>query len=102
MGIPETSIILEKQANSCYENVKYTSRILREKGFDKIILISSPYNMRRAYLVYQKEAQDIQVKYVPVPNPQFYKRDRRIRLSQIKAIAHEYIGILYYYIKGYI
>ena len=58
--------------------------------------------MRRASLVYKKTAKDINVVYVPVPHPQFYNRGTRVKLEQIKAVMHEYLGILYYYIKGYI
>ena len=102
MKVHKKTIILEQRANSAYENVKYTSRILREKGLGKIILISSPYNMRRASLVFNHMAKDIRVICVPVPDPQFYHRAIPVKLEQIKAIMHEYFGILYYFVKGYI
>ena len=102
MGVPEKNIILEQNGNFTYENVKYTSEILRKRGLDEILLISSPYNMRRASLVFNHIARDIEVTYVPVPSPQFYRRDRRVELEQIRAIMHEYMGILYYIFKGYI
>jgi len=102
MGIPEENIILEKKANSAYENVKFTTDILRKKGFDKILLVSSPYNMKRSSLIYDNIADDIEVRYTPVPNPQFYYRHKKIGLEQIKAIIHEYAAIIYYYFKNYI
>ena len=102
MGVPGKNIILEQKANSTYENVKYSSQILRKSKFKKILLISSPYNMRRASLVFNHIAKGIEVVYVPVPNPEFYYRQRRIKLEQIKAIIHEYLGIIYYWWKGYI
>lgn len=102
MGVSKENIILEKQANSTYENVKYTIDILRKLGLKNIILISSPYNMRRVSLVYRHIGGDINVVYVPVSNPQFYFRTGIVRLEQIKSILHEYLGILYYAIKGYI
>ena len=102
MGVPQEDIILDKQGDTCFGNVGYTSQILRENNLSNIILVSSPYNMRRASLVYKKTAKDINVVYVPVPHPQFYNRGTRVKLEQIKAVMHEYLGILYYYIKGYI
>jgi len=102
MGVPQGNIILEKEANSCYENVRYTTEILRENNFKKIILVTSPYNMKRAELAYKKTAPDLDVTYVPVANPQFYHREKRVKLEQIRAILHEYIGIAYYYFKRYI
>ena len=102
MGVPENSIILEKEGEFTYENVKFTSEIAREKGFRKIILVTSPYNMQRAYLVFKSIARDINVIYVPVPAPQFYHRKTPVKLEQIRGILHEYLGILYYIFKGYI
>lgn len=102
MGVPEENIILEKKANSAYENVKFTTDILRKRGFDKILLVSSPYNMKRSSLIYNNIAGDVEVRYTPVPSPQFYYRHKKTKLEQIKAIIHEYAAILYYHFKGYI
>lgn len=102
MGIPERNIILEQKSGSTYENVKYTRVILKDKGFTRIILISSPYNMRRASLVFANIAKDIKVVYVPVPDPQFYYREGPVKFRQIRGIMHEYLGIIYYVLKGYI
>ncbi|UCD54995.1 MAG: YdcF family protein [Candidatus Omnitrophota bacterium] len=103
-GVSEKDIILDKKGDFTYTNVKYTTEILRKNNFNKIILVSSPYNMRRASLVYNNIAKDIDVIYVPVELPQFYypHNPYPIRLEQIKAILHEYGGIVYYFFKGYI
>lgn len=100
-GVPDKDIILEQKANSTYENVISTRPILYRKKWDSILLVSSPYNMRRASLVFNKQAEDIKVFYTPVKNPQFYSRAGGVKLEQIKAIMHEYLGILYYFWKGY-
>lgn len=102
MGVPGKNIILDKKGDITYTNVKYTSEILRKKGFHKILLISSPYHMRRASLVFNHIAKDIDVIYTPVPYPEFYIKGKRVKPSQIKAIMHEYLGIVYYFFKGYI
>jgi uncharacterized SAM-binding protein YcdF (DUF218 family) len=102
MGVPEEDIILEQKAGSAYENVKFSKDILYKRGWKEILLVSSPYNMRRVSLVFKKIASDINVKYVPVPYSQFYERSRRVKLEQIRAIVHEYLGIVYYWWKGWI
>jgi len=104
MGVPDKDIILEKKANSTYENVKFTNDILNRHSWANILLVSSPYNTRRAKLVFDKIAGPVSVTYTPVPvnECQFYDRAEGVRFEQIKAIAHEYIGILYYFIKRYI
>lgn len=102
MGVPEKNIILEQKANSAYENVKFTGQILDNEGWKNILLVSSPYNMARASLVFKKLTDEIKVTYTPVPHPQFYDRKVGSRWEQVRAIFHEYLGILYYWWKGYI
>jgi len=102
MGVPERDIILEEKANSAYENVIFSKKILDENKWHSILLVSSPYNMRRAALVLSKCAEDIKVIYAPVEKAQFYDRISGVKFEQIKAIAHEYLGIAYYWVKGYI
>ncbi len=107
LEVPEQAIILEDKATNTYENVKFTSDILNKHNWKTILLISSPYHMRRTSLVFKKAAKGIKVTYTPILNSLFYlHRDgdkwKQINLQQIKAIIHEYAGILYYIFKGYI
>lgn len=112
LGVPEDGIILEDKAANTYENVKFVKSILDNKKWNEILLVSSPYHMQRSSLVFRKIAKEIKVIYTPIPNSFFYfhgKRDiegrrtwRQINIQQIKGILHEYLGIVYYYFKGYI
>ncbi len=102
MGVPEKDIILEERANNAYENVLFSKQLLDKHHHDSVILISSPYNMRRVQLVFKKLNNNIKVIYVPVQDNQFYNRSNGIKLEQIKAVIHEYLGIIYYLVKGYI
>lgn len=112
LGVPEEAIILENKAGNTYENVKYTKEILAERGWDEVLLVSSPYHMRRVSLVVRKIAKEIKVAYTPIPRSSFYVHRtsniykggswRQIKPGQIRGILHEYLGILYYWWKGYI
>jgi len=102
MGVPEEDILLEQKANSTYENVKFSKLILDKNGWDTVLLVSSPYNMARASLVFRKLADRPEVIYTPVSEPQFYHTEGTIKWEQFRAIFHEYLGILYYWWKGYI
>jgi uncharacterized SAM-binding protein YcdF (DUF218 family)/glycosyltransferase involved in cell wall biosynthesis len=100
MGVREKDIILEQKANSTYENVKFSGQILRDRGWNKALLISSPYNMKRAELIFNKVEKGIKIVYTPVKNSQFYDtKGSSRRLEQAKAIMHEYFGIGYYLLK---
>ncbi|MDO8603542.1 MAG: ElyC/SanA/YdcF family protein [Candidatus Omnitrophota bacterium] len=102
MGIPERNIILEQKANSAYENVIFSKEILDRNNWRSVLLVSSPYNMRRAALVFNKWDRGLDVIYTPVEYSQFYDNKEGARMEQIKAITHEYLGIAYYWFKGYI
>ena len=109
LGIPADAIILEEKAANTYQNVKFTKEILDKRGWKKALLISSPYNMGRVYLVVKKIAPHITFIYTPSES-HFYGYDARaegimprgVSLKQIKGIVHEYVGVLYYWWKGFI
>lgn len=112
LGVPDEAIILEDKSGNTYENVKFTREILIQKKWDEILLVSSPYHMRRLSLVFNKMAKEIDVSYVPIPKSLFYSREiknfpgkkvlKQINIQQIKGILHEYLGILYYWSKRWI
>lgn len=106
LKVPEDSIILEEKAKNTYENVKFTKEILDNKKMNSILLVSSPYHMRRALLVFKKIAKETKVICEPVPNSLFYARSdkgwKKIDLRQIKGIVHEYAGIVYYWCRGWL
>lgn len=112
LGIPPEAIFLEDNAKNTYENVKFSREIVDQHRWKSILLVSSPYHMARVSLVFKKNAGNIKVIYTPIPNSLFYShpdRDsfgnkifKRINLRQIRSIIHEYLGILYYYFKGWI
>jgi uncharacterized SAM-binding protein YcdF (DUF218 family) len=105
LGVPEQAIILEDKAKNTYENVIFTKDILNKEKQRKILLVSSPYHMRRALLIFKKEAKGIEVICTPIPYSGFYAHGaiwKQANIQQIKGILHEYLGILYYWWKGYI
>jgi len=102
MGVPEKNIILENKANSTYENVIFCKKIIDDNKWDSILLISSPYNMLRAKLVFDKYEKGVKVFYSPADKCQFYDKSENVRLEQWMAIMHEYMGIAYYLFKGHI
>lgn len=102
LGVPEGSIILEENARNTYENIVLSNAILRKEHWKKAILISSPYHMLRTSLVCKKTAPDVRFIYTPPPHSIFYGNEGVVRMKHIVAIFHEYLGIAFYYFKGYI
>src|SRR3989338_636547 len=106
LGVPAEAIILEDRAGDTYENVKFSEKILKDKGWNEILLVSSPYHMRRVSLVFKKIGKETKVLYVPISRSSFYSHKtrnwRQIDFKQIEGIFREYSAIIYYWWKGYI
>jgi uncharacterized SAM-binding protein YcdF (DUF218 family)/glycosyltransferase involved in cell wall biosynthesis len=101
LGVPETAIILEKKAASTYENARFVQAIAQPRGWNRILLVSSPYHMRRALLTFRKQAPELEV--IPIPAASaFYVHKGMTGVSQLRALLHEYVGILDYWRRGWI
>jgi uncharacterized SAM-binding protein YcdF (DUF218 family)/glycosyltransferase involved in cell wall biosynthesis len=101
-GVPEDAVLLEEQAANTYDNVRLTHQILEQHGWRRILLVSSPYHMRRALLTWKRVAPDVSVTPTPVPQSQFYLREGGASPAQLQGILHEYVAILYYWWKGWV
>jgi uncharacterized SAM-binding protein YcdF (DUF218 family) len=112
LNVPEQAIAMEENAKNTYENVVFSRKELIRYNWRRIIVVSSPYHMRRVSLVFKKSAKDIAAIYAPIRHSLFYSRPvrdnkgrmiyKRINIQQIKAIIHEYLAIVYYWWRGVI
>ncbi|MBI3968920.1 MAG: YdcF family protein [Chloroflexi bacterium] len=99
-GVPESAIVLEKESASTYEYVTNVNRILRQRGWRSILLVTSPYHMRRAMWTWQKAAPEVAVTAAPIPYSQFYDHGIGASSEQIGGIAHEYLSLVVYWWQG--
>jgi len=102
LGVPSSAILLETQAANTYDGIVHVSADLRAGRWQSILLVSSPYHMRRALMVWAEQAPEVRVTPTPVPQSQFYLHERGADLQQIRGIAQEYAAIVYYWAKGWI
>ncbi len=101
-GVPASAIVLEQRATNTYQNVKFVDAILRDHRSTSILLVSSPYHMRRATMVWHKIAPAITVTPTPPPRSQFYDHTRGATLEQLRGILYEYVAILGYWQRGWV
>ena len=101
-GIPPAAILLETQATNTHENVTHVAAILEQRGWRSILLVSSPYHMRRALLTWRRAAPQVRVVPAPVAESRFFTHTHGATLEQIRGILHEYLGLAYYWCKGWI
>ena len=101
-GVPASAIVLEMRAANTHENVEFSRDLVEARQWRRILLVSSPYHMRRALLTWRKAAPSIEVGAAPVPASQFYMHERGASLDQIRGIAQEYAAIAMYWWRGWI
>jgi uncharacterized SAM-binding protein YcdF (DUF218 family) len=101
-GVPASAIALEQRAASTYDNVRFAKEILDDHRSTTILLVSSPYHMRRAVMTWHHEAPGITVIPVPPPQSQFYEHTRGASLEQIRGIAWEYLATFAYWRRGWL
>jgi uncharacterized SAM-binding protein YcdF (DUF218 family)/glycosyltransferase involved in cell wall biosynthesis len=102
LGVPDSAIVLETQGAHTHDYVIRVRDVLRARQWRRILLVSSPYHMRRALLVWRKQAPDIEVVATPVPRSQFYTHSRGANLDQLRGLAREYGALIVYWWRGWL
>ena len=102
LGVPADDIDIEEKAASTYQNVLFTRDIARQQGARRVLLVSSPYHMRRAVLTWRKQAPDIEVVSAPVLGSQYYAHGSGATPQQFRGIAWEYAAIALYRWRGWL
>ena len=101
-GVKDSDIMLDDQSTNTYKMVASLKDYVRTNGWDSIILVSSPYHLRRVKYLCDKSLKGVKIYYVPVENSQFYAHTDGPTLGQLAAIVREYLAMVYYKFKGYI
>jgi len=116
MGVPASAIWLEDRSQNTYENALFCAQILKEKGISRAILVTSAMHMPRSVALFRK--QGIQV--IPAP-ADFAVTQAGLSeltsspgawavnllpsagsLSLTTACLKEYLGMLAYWLRGWI
>jgi len=116
IDIPPEAMWLESESRNTYENALYAYELLQDKDIDKIILVTSAMHMPRAVKLF--EAQGFEVIPAPTDFTVTYSDWRALfngfsfadilylipgasSISLTTNVLKEYIGILYYTMRGW-
>lgn len=66
MGVPEAALILQDQSQNTAEDVLFSSRILKERGFERVILVTSAQHMPRSVALFRSQGIEV------IPSPTDY------------------------------
>ena len=104
-AIPEDAVWIESRSRTTYENALYGAEILREKGIHRIVLVTEAFHMLRSEACFRQQGLEV------VPAPCGF-RSHEFRLSvgflspgydairQNRHVVHEWLGLLWYWIRG--
>lgn len=53
-GVNPDDIIIEEDSKTTVENADFTADLIQNSGFKSIILVTSPYHQRRAYMLFRE------------------------------------------------
>lgn len=116
IGVPPSAVIEETEALNTYQNAVYTKKIIDQLGLKKVLLVTSASHMPRSRLVFQKQGINV----IPAPTDflvtqidweQLQSTPQATllnclpdvgRLQQTTQAIKEYIGIVVYWLKGWI
>jgi uncharacterized SAM-binding protein YcdF (DUF218 family) len=105
--VPSDSILVESQSTTTYENARLTADLCRTRAIEEVVLATSAAHMRRALAAFQSTHLNV------TPAPTDYRAVREPLtvmsvlpeadgLSMSTTAAHEYVGYLYYQLRGWI
>lgn len=101
LGVPPKSIIKEKASRDTYENAVFTRRLCVEKGYKRLILLTSASHMPRAVYIFRKagftEIIPFPVAHMAVKDgKRFYNDFLPGTFSASARALNEHIGLLFY------
>ena len=102
LGVPVDAIVLEERAANTYQSVINARDLARQYGVRQVLLVSSPYHMRRAVMTWRRQAPDIEVVATPVPGSQYYSHGNGASLQHFRGIIWEYAAIARYRSRGWL
>ena len=107
-GVPDTALLLENEGRNTHENALRTHEMLKEHNLHSVLLVTSALHMPRAMAAFN--AQGIPAVAAGLPPqiivPEDYRIDRwtpHLRsLEGSRAVIKEYLGMLAYWVRGWI
>jgi len=116
LDVPEDAIWLEMESQNTHENALYSKEILKSKGIQKIILVTSAIHMPRSVALFKHQGLEV----IPAPTDYFVTESlwnellspslktilfnfipSADNLGKITLAIKEYIGILIYRLRGW-
>jgi uncharacterized SAM-binding protein YcdF (DUF218 family) len=100
LNIPPENIIIENKSRRTHEQAVEIKKIAASRRWKSLLLVTSCTHMKRA--VHAFEQSGFKVYPAPADPLEKYAQEPLARLALFGRITHEYGGMIYYRIKGWI
>jgi uncharacterized SAM-binding protein YcdF (DUF218 family) len=106
-GVGSEQLLLEEASRNTYENGLFTARLLQERNWRRILLVTSASHMSRSVAVFEKQGLEViaaptDFAVVDKPfSPMRLMPDVEALRASRRAIK-EYVGICVYWLRGYL
>ena len=101
LNVPEDTMYLDPLATNTYENAMHAGALMKKKGFQTCLLVTSPTHMLRVWLVARKAGLK-ECYPAPVSDYTPFIKSSAGRLSLMRAVMWEYSALALYSLYGYI
>lgn len=100
-GISPETLLKEGRSLNTYENALYIKELLSQHNIKgKVILVTSPYHMKRAIFCFRK--QGVEVLAAPVVNSEIYTYGFYQNLRNLRLLMDEFLALVYFHCTGWI
>jgi uncharacterized SAM-binding protein YcdF (DUF218 family) len=101
LGVPKEAIGLEEQSSRTYDNATNAAALLQRDGLRSVILVTSPLHMLRAKLAFAAAGVSVHPVVTSARNPWFSSSPGQ-RIALLQEALHEYLGLAFYRMRGWI
>lgn len=102
LGIPASALILEPESRNTWQNAAFASRLLTEGRFERAVLVTSAWHMRRAQLYFRHFAVQTSPAPADALTVAFWPPSFARNLATADLVAHEGAGLLRYRIYSWL
>jgi uncharacterized SAM-binding protein YcdF (DUF218 family) len=102
LGVPESAIIVNRQpVTTTYEEARLLRRVVGNKGYRSLIIVTSPTHTRRSWLIFKKvfEGTPVKIFVLATPYSQFDPKDWWRHRKYLREVVIEYQKLIFYTVK---
>jgi uncharacterized SAM-binding protein YcdF (DUF218 family) len=106
-GVPPEHVLTESRSLNTYENARFSAQMLAAMGIRRIILVTEAYHMKRAGLAFRRQGMEVWQAPCGFRSWEFQWRWTQFfpaakALLGTEDALHEWMGLAYYRLRGWI